>query len=129
MHAFPIVKELRTHLDMESFLKLTAQMKVDGYRLFAIHNDGIMVGVAGFAIRSNFYYGKYVFVYDLVTSHIYRSKGYGEKILRYIHNLGKENDCDMVVLESGLKRLDAHRFYENKMGYEKFCFSFTKKLG
>ncbi|MED4732377.1 sigma factor [Aneurinibacillus migulanus] len=39
-----------------------------GYQLYAPYNEQI-VAVTGIAIRFHFYYGKYIFVYDLVTCH------------------------------------------------------------
>ena len=128
LQAFPVMNELRTHLDSDTYLSMLFQMQEDGYRLFALFDNDEIVAVAGIAIRTNFYYGKHIFVYDLVTKHSQRSKGYGEKLLAYIHELAKESGCGMVALESGLFRTDAHRFYEEKMGYEKFCYSFKKVL-
>ncbi|WP_329610031.1 GNAT family N-acetyltransferase [Microaerobacter geothermalis] len=62
-------------------------------------------------------HGRHVWVYDLVTHSDYRSKGYGEKLLEFIHKWGEENGCKTVALSSGVERRDAHRFYEKKMGY------------
>jgi GNAT superfamily N-acetyltransferase len=128
LEAFDVVSELRTHLNTKSYLDLLLSMMKDGYKLFALYEKDKIVAVTGIAIRTNFYYGKHVFVYDLVTKTLERSKGNGKKLLSYIHQFAEENDCAVVALESGLVRLDAHRFYESKMGYEKFCFSFKKML-
>ena len=51
-----------------------------------------------------------------------RSFGYGEKLLKYIHDWANENGAEYVALESGLHRSDAHRFYENKLNYDKWIF-------
>lgn len=127
--AFEIMVELRTHLTSDSYMELLDQMTEEGYKLFALFDEDSIVSVAGVAIRTNFYYGRHVFVYDLVTKSSGRSKGYGKKLLEYIHQYAKENACGIVALESGLFRTDAHRFYESNLGYEKFCYSFKKLLG
>ncbi|MFJ5762542.1 GNAT family N-acetyltransferase [Neobacillus sp. NPDC093182] len=128
LEAFPVLNELRTHLNKSTYLDFLHSMREEGYKLFAIYDNEQVVAVTGIAIRTNFYYGKHIFVYDLVTQSSQRSKGYGEQLLSYIHQYAIRNGCGIVALESGLFRAEAHRFYETKMGYEKFCYSFKKVL-
>lgn len=128
LEAFPVMNELRTHLNESTYLEILHSMREEGYKLFALYHNEQVVAVTGVAIRTNFYYGKHVFVYELVTQSSQRSKGYGEKLLSYIHQYAIHNGCGIVALESALFRSDAHRFYETKMGYEKFCYSFKKVL-
>lgn len=126
--AFPIMNQLRSDLVENTYLELLSEMKGDGYRLFALYADDKIVAVAGLSLRVNFYNKRHVFIYDLVTDASHRSLGYGEKLLNYIHNWAKENGAEFVALESGIHRIDAHRFYEDKCQYEKWCFSFRKTL-
>lgn len=128
LEAFPVLNELRTHLNKSTYLNFLHSMREEGYKLFALYDNEQVVAVTGIAIRTNFYYGKHIFVYDLVTQSSQRSKGYGEELLSYIHQFAIRNGCGIVSLESGLFRAEAHRFYETKMGYEKFCYSFKKVL-
>lgn len=125
---FTVLKQLRTHLNENSFLALYHQMKQEGYKLIGIEEDGKTVAVTGIIILTNLYNGKHVFVYDLVTDESNRSKGYGEQLLNYVHEYGKQNGCGQVVLESGLQRINAHRFYEEKMKYDKRSFAFSKEI-
>ena len=126
--AFPVMKQLRTHLGIEEFVEIATQMKPQGYRLFALVDEGKVVAVTGVAQQLNLYYGKNMYVYDLVTDEAGRSKGYGEALLSYIHELARELGCGKVALTSGLQRVDAHRFYEEKMGYERKSYAFVKEL-
>ncbi|WP_369436039.1 GNAT family N-acetyltransferase [Lysinibacillus fusiformis] len=128
VEAFPIVHQLRTELTLERYLILIADMRKDGYTLYAFFKNEQIVAVAGISWRVNFYSERHIFVYDLVTDETYRSCGYGEKLLQAIHQLGKENGAHYISLESGIQRSDAHRFYEERLGYEKWCYSFRKSL-
>lgn len=128
LEAFPILNQLRTHLTEKTFLQALKKMRNEGYQLFALVDKGNIVAVAGIVLRTNFYYGDHVFVYDLVTDSENRSNGYGKKLLTFIHEYAKKNGREMVALESGLHRHNAHRFYETRLQYEKFCFSFKKEL-
>jgi GNAT superfamily N-acetyltransferase len=127
--AFPVMRELRPHLNTESYLELLREMAADGYRLIALLEDDEITALGGIASRVNLYYGRYVWVYDLVTTERARSRGHGEKLLRHIEELAREEGCEMVALSSALHRTNAHRFYEEKMGYERASYTFTKDLG
>lgn len=129
MQAFPIMKQLRTHLDKNSYLDLVREAReVDRYKMFALFDGEEVVAVAGFKPMITLYYGKFVWVCDLVTDQSRRSKGYGAKLLTYIHEWAKENQYEKVALSSGLQRTAAHRFYEEKMEYDKVSYVFLKPL-
>ncbi|MBE1554176.1 GNAT family N-acetyltransferase [Sporosarcina limicola] len=126
--AFPVMHQLRIDLAEEAYLDLLNEMKKEGYRLFALFAEDQIVALAGLIIRVNLYSERHVYLYDLVTDASHRSLGYGEKLLDYIHNWARENGAGYVALESATHRIDAHRFYEDKFNYDKWCFSFRKKL-
>jgi len=126
--AFPVMHELRTHLDEDAYMGLLTEMRPRGYRLIAGEEDGAIVALAGIGVGVNFYYGRYLWVYDLITSDAVRSKGHGLALLRHIEDIARDQGCDTLALSSGLQRLDAHRFYENKAGMVKAGYGFVKPL-
>jgi len=128
LEAFPILNQLRTDLTEVSYLELLTQMKQNGYKLFALYREQSIIVVAGISLQVNFYNKKYVFVYDLITDAAHRSQGYGYRLLSYIDEWAKSNGAQFVALESGIQRIDAHRFYEEKLNYDKWCYSFRKLL-
>src|SRR5215217_9436702 len=76
--ALPILRQLYPWLDEGHYAALLAEMLDDGYRQFALRNEaGEVVAVAGVAVHVNIYYGRQLYVYDLVVSEVERSKGYG----------------------------------------------------
>jgi GNAT superfamily N-acetyltransferase len=97
-------------------------------KIAALYDNEKMVAVIGFMPMITLYNGRFIWVCDLVTDLENRSKGYGELLLNYVHNWSKENGYDIVSLSSGLQRIDAHRFYENKMEYDKVSYVFLKRL-
>ncbi|MBS4193569.1 GNAT family N-acetyltransferase [Lederbergia citri] len=124
------MKHLRTHLNEDTYLKLVLEaIEKENYRLAAyIDNTGKMVAVVGFMPMITLYYGEYIWVSDLVTAPDERSKGYGDELLSYVHDCAKAQGYDKVALSSGLQRVDAHRFYEEKMKYDKVSYVFLKNL-
>ncbi|MGN7287388.1 GNAT family N-acetyltransferase [Shouchella rhizosphaerae] len=127
--AFPVVKQLRTHLDESEYLEfvIEAQGK-DRYKMLALFEEDEIVAVIGFKPMVTLYYGRFVWVCDLVTDQKKRSKGYGEKLLTYVHEWAKNHHYEQVALSSGLQRESAHRFYEQKMDYEKVSYVFKVSL-
>ncbi|SDN31489.1 Acetyltransferase (GNAT) domain-containing protein [Fictibacillus solisalsi] len=126
--AFPVMKQLRPHLTEALYLSLYEEMRTSGYTLLACYDDESIVAVAGFAVLTNLYYGKHVWIYDLVTDEQVRSKGYGEELLSFIESFAAQNNCNCVALSSGTARTDAHRFYEARMGYARVSYVFKKDI-
>ncbi len=121
---YPLFSQLYSHLTEENYYSLYEDMIKRGYRMLQLEVDGQVVAVSGIIKLTNFCNGHYMYVYDLVTLDTERSKGHGEYLLSYIHEYAKEQGCAYVELESALHRTAAHRFYEEKMDYDKFCYSF-----
>jgi GNAT superfamily N-acetyltransferase len=128
LRAFPVMNELRTHLDEKEYLDTVKEMTDKGYRLFALEEDAEIVALAGIGEGVNFYYGKFIWVYDLITSESARSRGHGQELVTHIEKLAEESGCRTVALASALFRKDAHRFYEERMGYTKASYTFSKEL-
>ncbi|WP_273125907.1 GNAT family N-acetyltransferase [Metabacillus sp. HB246100] len=126
--AFPVMKQLRSDIDETSYLTLLNQMRNEGYRLFALYVEKEIVALAGFSLKTNFYQSRHVFLYDLITDENHRSKGYGEKLLTFVHKWAKEHGAEYVALESGIHRTEAHRFYQEKFTYDKWCYSFRRRV-
>ncbi|QFK70510.1 GNAT family N-acetyltransferase [Pradoshia sp. D12] len=129
VEAFPVMKQLRIHLDENSYLELVLDaQESDRYKMFALVDAGEIVAVIGFKTMITLYYGRFVWVCDLVTDINKRSKGYGEQLLTYVHQWAKENNYETISLSSGLQRKDTHRFYEERMNYDKVSYVFKKSL-
>ncbi|WP_374724596.1 GNAT family N-acetyltransferase [Calidifontibacillus erzurumensis] len=127
--AYSVMKQLRTHLDEQTYLDLVMEAKEkENYKLFALFEENTLASVVGFQPMITLYYGRFVWVCDLVTDENKRSKGYGEKLLSFVNQWAKQHHFNTVALSSGLQRLDAHRFYEEKMGYQKVSYVFKKSL-
>ncbi len=126
--AYPVMHELRDHLDESKYLELLTEMRQNGYRMVAVEDDGAIVALAGIATGVNFYYGHYMWVYDLITTEQGRSKGYGLALLFHVEQMARDEGCETLALSSGLQRVGAHRFYEDKAAMEKTGYTFVKQL-
>lgn len=128
LQAFPVMQQLRPYLDEKTYLELIVAMQKEKYKMFALFAGQKIVAVTGVAQLTNLYYGKHVWVHDLICDADQRSKGYGERLLSFIIQWAKENYCEKVALSSGLQRIGAHKFYAEKMKFDKTGYTFVKQL-
>lgn len=127
--AWPVMRELRGHLTYERWLELLDVMAPDGYRLLALEDDGGAIqALAGIRVSTNLYYGRHVWVDELVTAPAARSLGHGRALLAHVHELAVAEGCELVGLSSGMRRVDAHRFYEQHMDYDRAAYVFTRQV-
>ncbi|MCA1022841.1 GNAT family N-acetyltransferase [Halobacillus litoralis] len=126
---FPVMHELRPHLHEQEYVELVKEaVSVDRYRLYGLWNNGTLVAVTGFKPMTTLYYGRFVWVCDLVTTSTERSSGWGSILLQFIEKWGERNGFASVALFSGLERERAHKFYEEHKQYEKVSVVFRKQL-
>lgn len=109
---YKTMKELRSNLIEAEFVQTIREMQNEGFVLSYIEENKKVVCVAGFRIYSSLVVdGKALYIYDLVTSEVSRSKRYGEQMLNDLRQHAKESHCNVIHLDSHVKRNAAHRFY------------------
>jgi GNAT superfamily N-acetyltransferase len=138
----PVMSQLRP-LDVETFLNRVRVMAGEGYRLFGLYEgadeetdegEGTSaetddpLALAGVRLSTTLYHGRHAWVYDLVTREDRRSEGHGAHLLAFVEEWARAHDCAVVELASGLWRDDAHRFYEEHVDYDRYCYTFKKDL-
>lgn len=111
---FSVLAQLRPDVKEGVFLSIIRSQFKKGYQLAAVILNNNVVAVAGFHLRENLAWGKYLYIEDLVSEQTQRSTGLGHMLLKWLHNEAKENNCDQLHLDSGIQRKDAHRFYEKE---------------
>jgi GNAT superfamily N-acetyltransferase len=109
--AFPVMRELRTHLAEEDFPERVARQRREGYRLALLEEEGRVRAVAGYRIQECLSAGRHLYVDDLVTAAEDRSRGYGAALFEWLVAEGRAAGCRWLRLDSAVHRFDAHRFY------------------
>ena len=124
----PILRELYPWLDEGRYAALLAEMIDDGYRQFALRNEAAeIIAMAGIAIHVNLYYGRHLYVYDLVVKEGERSEGYGRLLMDHVEGIARHEGCETAALACGLEREGALRLYEGR-GYQKPSYAMRKAL-
>lgn len=121
--AYPVIRQLRPHLEANTFTERIRQLEREDFRMLCLHDPDVRA-VAGYRFTDNLACGKVLYVDDLVTSAEHRSRGYGEALLKVLLAEAQAQRCKYLELDSGLKRVDAHRFYR-RHGLEPIAFRFS----
>jgi GNAT superfamily N-acetyltransferase len=111
LRCFPVMAELRPHLKEADFVVRIQRQQRAGYQLAALTDKGKVLALAGYRYSESLSWGKFMYVDDLVTAEKSRSRGYGQRLFRWLVKEAKARDCDQLHLDSGVQRFGAHRFY------------------
>lgn len=124
----PVMVELRPHLSEAVFTtQVQRQQQTHGYALAFLGEDGEIKAVAGFRVSECLAWGRFLYVDDLVTLAAARSKGYGRQLIDWLVAQAHSQGCAELHLDSGIQRIDAHRFYRARR-MDLTCHHFALKL-
>ncbi len=95
---------------------------------FFLYDDGRPVGFCHGTFFNTFWLsGQTCYVSSIITNQEERRKGYGRKLMDYAKGLAEARKCHAIVLDSGIPRAEAHKFYEI-YGFDKCAYCFELKL-
>lgn len=109
--AWPVVRQLRTHLTEDGFVAMVGAMRAEGYRAIALLRDNTPCAYAGFRILTMLAHGRLLYVDDLVTDESARDTGAGRALMAWLVGEARRHGCAGVQLDSGVQRFAAHAFY------------------
>jgi GNAT superfamily N-acetyltransferase len=105
--------------DIEEANKIWDSFNKYNIKYYLAKDDGKIIGSLYICIIPDLSRnGKSIgFIENVITDEKYRNKGIGKKLMEMAIDYSKENNCYKVILQSGAKRTDAHRFYE-RLGFD-----------
>lgn len=97
----------------------------DDFAFFLFDNDKPKGFCHGTFFNTFWLSGQTCYVSSIISNQNERGKGYGRSLMDHAKKLAKNRGCRAIVLDSGLPREDAHKFYE-VYGFEKcaYCYEF-----
>ena len=109
--AWPVVAQLRPHLDEGAFLAQALRQQAEGWRATVLLEGGVVRAFAGWRVQEMLAHGRLLYVDDLVTDSTARSAGHGKALLDWLKAQATALGCRSLQLDSGTQRIDAHAFY------------------
>jgi GNAT superfamily N-acetyltransferase len=119
-------RELRPDLPPD-YAGRMAQVFGSGAEMAVALDGERVVGVAVFRVIEKTFSGRELYCDDLVTDAARRSRGAGHAMIAHMEAVGRERGCDVLALDSGAQRQQAHKFYFRE-GLVIGSFHFTKRL-
>lgn len=98
------------------------------YQIIGAFSGGRLVGVCGAWVATKIWCGKYLEIDNLVVDSELRSGGVGTQLIRHLEQLGRAQDCRVLVLDSYTANHPSHRLY-HRLGFEIWGFHFIKPIG
>jgi len=109
---YELMRELRPHLKTrDEFIARVQRQQKEGYLLASLESENEVRAVAGYRMFDLLFSGRTLYVDDLVTREADRSKGFGGQLFDWLVEEARREDCRDLTLDSGVQRVDAHRFY------------------
>jgi ribosomal protein S18 acetylase RimI-like enzyme len=106
---FPIVVQLRPHLDQEEFLRRVRRQTHNGYELIGAFRDGRLIGVLGMRPVHTLVRGPHLHIDDIVVNEKERKSGIGRALMDYAEADARARGMASVFLDA---RPEAIGFYE-----------------
>lgn len=124
LRCFAVLAQLRPHLLVDEFVPRVRAMEAEGFHLAFAADDGEVRAVAGYRYMDLLFSGRTLYVDDLVTDAVRRSRGHGAAMLGWLREQARAAGCTTLTLDSGVQRTEAHRFYfRERMSIQGFHFS------
>ncbi len=97
------------------------------YHLIGALADGELVGLCGAWVATKIWCGRYLELDNLVVHPDHRSAKVGSQLIQHMEALGREKECEILVLDSYTSNHPSHRLY-HRLGFEIWGFHFVKPL-
>jgi len=128
LQAYNIIKQRYPHIDLASYEKQLSEMiEMNDFRIVAAFLNNEIVGIAGYWILRMLYCGRYIQVSSFIVDEEKRGFGIGKKILDEVEKIGRQLQCDKVVLDSYTENKKSHSLYFRE-GFHIRGFHFMKDL-
>lgn len=124
-----INSELGYDVSCEDLKARIFQMQEDkNYVIFTAVDNGKIVGFIGLQMCLAFEItGKVMRIIALAVSRHFQGQGIGSTLIQEAEKYAKENNISTILVNSGLKRTEAHCFYKKQSFYKK-GYSFCKRI-
>lgn len=128
LQAYKIVKQRYQKLSLESFdAQISEMITMNDFKMVGAFLGEEIVGVCGYWVLRMLYCGRYIQLSSFIVDEEKRGFGIGKKILREIEKIGKELNCEKIILDSFTENKKSHSLYYRDDFYIR-GFHFMKDL-
>jgi GNAT superfamily N-acetyltransferase len=122
-----VLNELYPKLTLEEYSVELDEMLPHRYGQVAVFDENECIAISGFWIGNKLWVGKYLELDNIIVREKYRSQGVGKLMFDFLEKKAKEQQCNMLSLDSYTNNFSAHKFFYNE-GFAPRGFHFIKLL-
>lgn len=122
-----VLNELYPNLTLDEYSVELDEMLPHRYGQVAVFDENECIAISGFWIGNKLWVGKYLELDNIIVREKYRSQGVGKLMFDFLEKKAKEQQCNMLSLDSYTNNFSAHKFFYNE-GYAPRGFHFIKLL-
>jgi len=95
------------------------------FKTFVVEDNQLIIGTCSLIIIDNLGHkgAKLAVAESMIISQEYRGQGVGSRLMKFVMEKVKEENCYKLMLSSNKKRIEAHKFYE-QLGFQQHGISF-----
>ena len=110
-----IILELYPAMSIEEYKEKIEKMIPHNYTQAIVLDDkNNCIGISGVWIGNKLWCGKYMEIDNIIIKKENRSSGAGSILFDYLKEKAKQENCNIMVLDSYSTNFNAHRFFYNK---------------
>lgn len=109
--AYPIIRQLLPHLDMQTYARRMFVARATGYRMFVGEIGKEIIGLIGIVPNHNLHDGFVTYIEHVVIKESYRGAGYGTKLIKFAEERARDEGCRLIELDTDIGHDEAERLY------------------
>lgn len=125
--AYPLIRQLFPHLDMQTYARRVFVARATGYRMFVAEVNNVVIGVIGIMPNHNIHDGFVTYIEHVVVDKHHRGKGYGTQLINFAEERALEEGCNLIELDTDLGHDKAAKLYE-RSGYKQSGHYYYKDI-
>ena len=124
---YPLIRQLSPGVTEERYVHFLDDMLAHGYRMAAVFENDVCIGLSGFWVSTKIYSGRYMELDNVVIDAAHRSRGIGKMLYDFLLDIALREGCEIIMLDAYLENEKAHAFYERE-GFVKRGYHFLNRI-
>lgn len=123
----PLLRVLNEHIPEATLKDRLADMVTQGYQCAGMKLNEELIGICGMWIITKYYVGRHIEPDNVVILPEHRGRGFGKRLLAWVYEYGKSQNCIASELNCYLTNERGQVFWEQQ-GYKKIGYHYQKDL-
>jgi diamine N-acetyltransferase len=121
-----LVQLLEPALTVQILQARISAMRSQGAEFIGLFEESLL-GIAAISMRTHCFSGRTAYVENVVFDPEARQRGLGERLMEWLEQYAKSQQCSMITLDAYQRNTRARTFYE-RLGYDPRGVHFVKSL-